>query len=132
MRDVRTALRAFLLVSLVGLAGCLAAAAAGAGGAMVLTGHTAEAIVDRPVDDVARVAEEVMADEDIEVIDTRTEDRGAKRVYEGDRGDLDVTVTIERDDEATKVGVEAQRNAARWDDDYARSLLAKIIERAGA
>jgi len=125
------ALRTLLLGSLLASAGCLAAAAAGAGGAIVLTGHTAEAIVDRPVGEVAGVAEAVMAAEEIEVVDTRTEDRGAKRVYEGDRGELDVTVTIEEDDEGTKVGVEARRNAARWDDDYARSLLAKIIERAG-
>lgn len=132
MRNIRIALRTLLSVSLLASTGCLAAAAAGAGGAIVLTGHTAEAIVDRPVAEVAEVAEAVMAAEDVEVVDTRTEDRGAKRVYEGDRGDLDVTVTIERQDEGTKVGVEAQRSAARWDDDYARSLLAKIIERAGA
>lgn len=132
MSTIRTTGRTLLLVSLTGLAGCLAAAAAGAGGAIVLSGHTAEAIVERPVDEVASVAEAVMAEEDVEVIDTRTEDRGAKRVFEGDRGDLDVTVTIEREDEGTKIGVEAQRSTARWDDDYARSLLAKIIERAGA
>lgn len=131
MIGMRKLARGALLIPVAALAGCLAAAAAGAGGAIVLTGHTAEAIVERPVEDVAAVAEEVMRDEEIEVTDTRTEDRGERRVYEGVKGDLDVTVTIEREEAGTQVGAEAQRGPASWDDDYARSLLAEIIERTG-
>lgn len=110
------------------LTGCLAAAAAGAGGAIVLSGHTAEAIVERSVDDMVSAAEAVLSDEGIDVTDTRSENSGERRVLEGDKGDLDITVRVERADEGTKVGVSARRNAAQWDDDYARSLLANIIE----
>lgn len=117
----------FLLLAL-GVSGCLAAAAAGAGGAIVLSGHTAEAIVERSVADMASAAEAVLEEQGIDVTDTRNENSGARRVLEGDKDDLDITVKIERVDEGTKVGVEARRNAAQWDDDYARSLLADIIE----
>jgi methylthioribose-1-phosphate isomerase len=110
------------------MAGCLAAAAAGAGGAIVFTGHTAEAIVDRPVPEMASVAEETMRADGIDVTDTRSENSGAKRTFEGEKDGTDVTVTIQRTDEGTKVGVVARKSAASWDDDYARSLLAKIIE----
>lgn len=126
-RSIRTAGRGFLLLLTASLTGCLVAAAAGAGGAIVLSGHTAEAIVDRPVADMASVAEQVMQDDGVDITDTRSQDSGAKRVLKGEKGDLDVTVTIQRTDDGTKLGVEAQRNAARWDDDYARALLAKII-----
>lgn len=125
---VRTAGRGFLLILTAGLTGCLVAAAAGAGGAIVLSGHTAEAIVDRPIDEMAGVAEQVLADDGVSITDTRSQDSGAKRIFEGEKGNLDVTVTIQRTEEGTKLGVEAQRNAASWDDDYARALLAKIIQ----
>lgn len=124
---VRTAGRGVLLILTAGLTGCLVAAAAGAGGAIVLSGHTAEAIVDRPVEEMASVAEQILADDGVSITDTRSQDSGAKRIFEGEKGNLDVTVTIQRTKEGTKLGVEAQRNAASWDDDYARSLLAKII-----
>lgn len=120
--------RALFLLLALGVSGCLAAAAAGAGGAIVLSGHTAEAIVERSVADMASAAEAVLEEKGIDVTDTRNENSGARRVLEGDKGDLDITVKIERVDEGTKVGVEARRNAAQWDDDYARSLLADIIE----
>jgi len=126
-RSMRTAGRGFLLLLTASLTGCLVAAAAGAGGAIVLSGHTAEAIVDRTVPDMAAAAEQVMQDDGISITDTRSQDSGAKRVLEGEKDDLDVTVTIQRTDEGTKLGVEARRNAASWDDDYARALLAKII-----
>lgn len=119
--------RGLLLLLTAGLSGCLVAAAAGAGGAIVFSGHTAEAIVDRPVGEMANVAEQVMEAEGVRVTDTRSQDSGSRRVYEGEKDELDITVTIEQDAAGTKIGVEARRSAASWDDDYARSLLAKII-----
>lgn len=126
-KSMRAAGRGLLLILTASLTGCLVAAAAGAGGAIVLSGHTAEAIVDQPVEEMAGVAEQVMRDDGVDITDTRSQDSGAKRVLKGEKGDLDVTVTIQRTDEVTKLGVEAQRSTARWDDDYARALLAKII-----
>jgi hypothetical protein len=126
----RAALRAVAAVTLIlttGLTGCLVAAAAGAGGAIVFSGHTAEAIVERPVADMTTVAEQVLQAEGIEITDSRSEDSGDRRTLKGEKDDLTVTVKIERTDDGTKIGVEAQRDAARWDDDYARTLLARII-----
>ena len=127
-RCVRTVFRGIVLALTVSLTGCLVAAAAGAGGAIVFSGHTAEAIVDRSVDEMADVAERVMAAEGVRVTDMRSQDSGNRRVYRGEKDDLDITVTIERDESGTKIGVEAQRSTASWDDDYARALLAKIID----
>lgn len=123
----RALARSAALLLTTGLAGCLAAAAAGAGGAIVFTGHTAEAIVDRSVAEMANVAETTMQSDGIDITDTRSENSGAKRTFEGEKGGTDVTVTIQRTDEGTKVGVVARKSAASWDDDYARALLAKII-----
>lgn len=123
----RIVIRGMVLVSTVGLSGCLFAAAAGAGGAIHFSGHTAEAIVERSVDDMALAVAETLAAEAIEVTASHNEDSGAKRSFEGTKGDLDVRVSLERDGMGTKVRVSAQRNAASWDDDYAAMLLAKII-----
>jgi hypothetical protein len=123
----RAVIRGFMLVLTAGLSGCLVAAAGGAGGAIALSGHTAEAIVERPVADMASVAEQVMEAEGISITDSSSEDSGGKRSFEGKKDDLDVTVTIERTDAGTKLGVVARRSAVSWDDDYARALLAKII-----
>jgi hypothetical protein len=123
----RAVIRGFILALTAGLSGCLVAAAGGAGGAIVLSGHTAEAIVERPVADMASVTEQVMEAEEISITDSRSEDSGARRTYEGKKDDLDVTVTIERTDAGTKLGVVARRSAVSWDDDYARALLARII-----
>jgi hypothetical protein len=123
----RMVIRSMALVSTVGLSGCLFAAAAGAGGAIHFSGHTAEAIVERSVDDMAGAVARTLAAEGIEVSASHNEDSGAKVSFEGAKGDLDVRVSLERDGVGTKVRVSAQRNAASWDDDYAKELLAKII-----
>lgn len=123
----RMVTRSMVLISTVGLSGCLAAAAAGAGGAVHFSGHGAEAIVERSVDDMALAVAQTLAAEAIDVTASHNEDRGAKLSFEGEKGDLDIRVLLERDDAGTKVTVSAQRNAASWDDDYAAALLAKII-----
>ncbi|MDH3298587.1 MAG: hypothetical protein OEM23_00720 [Gemmatimonadota bacterium] len=124
---MRTVKLGMMLATTAGLSGCLFAAAAGAGGAIALTGHTAEAIVARPVSDMADAAERVLGEEQVAITASRTEDSGATRVFEGRKGDLDVTVTIEGNENGTRLRVSAQRSVASWDDDYAKELLAKII-----
>lgn len=113
----------------VGLPACVVAAAgAGAGSAIHFSGHTAEAIVEQPLPNMESAAERVLRAEEIEISESRSEDKGAKRTYEGKKGDLDVTVTIEREGEAgSKVRVTARRSLVSWDDEYAKQLLAKII-----
>jgi len=127
VRGIKAVKLGVTLLGVVSLSGCLLAAAAGAGGAIHFSGHTAEAIVDRSVDDMSTAAEGVMASEGVAVSASHNEDSGATRTYEGKKGDLDITVTIERSGGGAKVRVSAQRNTASWDDDYAKELLAKII-----
>lgn len=109
-------------------AGCLAAAAAGAGGGIYFSGHNAEAIVDRPVSAMVARAEAVLRAENVAITESSTQESGDKREMKGTQGDLDITVSVEREEGgATKVRVSARKNLVSWDDDYARELLAKII-----
>jgi hypothetical protein len=116
-----------MLLGAVSLSACLVPIAAGAGGAVFLSGHTAEAIVERSVTDMSSAAETVLASEGVAISASHTEDSGATRSFEGRKGDLDITVIIEREEGGTKLRVTAKRNSASWDDDYAKALLAKII-----
>ena len=124
---MRAVTRSMMFVLTAGLSGCLLAAGAGAGGAVLFSGHTAEAIVERSVDDMASVAERVLSEEQVAISATSSEDSGGTRTYEGKKGDLDVTVMIERTAGGARIRVRAQRGTASWDDDYAKELLAKII-----
>lgn len=125
-RAVQWTLAGMLAVSLP--ACVVAAAGAGAGGAIHFSGHTAEAIVDRSLTSMESAAEGVLRAEEVEISASHSEEKGAKRTYEGKKGDLDVTVTIEREGDAkSKVRVTARRSLVSWDDEYAKELLAKII-----
>lgn len=115
-------------ISAASLPACLAAAAAGAGGGIYFTGHTAEAIVEQSVDDLSERAQNVLRAESVEITESSSQESGAKQEFKGTKDDLDVSVTIERDEgSSTKVRVSARKNLVSWDDDYARELLAKII-----
>lgn len=45
---------------------------------------------------MANVAKQVMRDDGVSITETRSQDSGAQRIFEGEKGDLDVTVTIQR------------------------------------
>jgi hypothetical protein len=110
--------------------GCLAAAAAGAAGGVYLTSRGAEAVVEGSVSDVAARAQSVMGEMNIVKEDESTEDQGAKHVFKGKDGDLDVTIDISRETEkTTKVEVTARENLAEWDKDYAKRVLNRIVEK---
>ena len=110
--------------------GCLAAAAAGAAGGVYLTTRGAEAVVQGSVDDVAGRAEAVMGEMGIVKEGESTEDQGAKHVFKGKQGDLDITIDINRESSTTtKVEVTARENLAEWDKDYAKEVLNRIVEK---
>lgn len=110
--------------------GCLAAAAAGAAGGVYLTSRGAEAVVQGSVDDVAGRAEAVMGEMGIVKEGESTEDQGAKHVFKGKQGDLDITIDINRESSTTtKVEVTARENLAEWDKDYAKEVLNRIVEK---
>ena len=124
-RQLSLALAAALLST-----GCLAAAAAGAAGGVYLTTRGAESVVEGSVDQVATRAEAVMGEMGIVKEGESTEDQGDKHVLKGKRGDLDVTIDINRESATTtKVEVTARENLAEWDKDYAKEVLNRIVER---
>lgn len=118
----------FLLLALALLStGCLAAAAGAAGG-IYLTSRGVESLVAAPVDQVAANAEAVMSEMAIVKNGESTENDGDKHVLKGKKGDLDVTIDIERESDSTsKVEVTARENLAEWDKDYAKEVLNRVV-----
>jgi hypothetical protein len=114
------------------VAGCVAAgaAAAGAGAGIYLTSRGAESLVEAPIDQTATRARAVMEEENIVPDASSTENGGDKRELKGKKGDLDITIQMERkSDKTTRVEVSARKNLAEWDKDYAQHLLSRIIEK---
>ena len=122
---------ALALALMLPVTGCVAAAAAaGAGAGIYLTSRGAESLVESSVDQVATRAQAVMSAEGI-VPDASSSERGGdKREFKGKKGDLDVTIQLERESgSTTRVEVTARKNLAEWDKEYAQQLLSRIIEK---
>jgi hypothetical protein len=122
---------ALVLGLIVPATGCVAAAAAaGAGAGVYLTSRGAESLVESSVDQVAARARAVMTEEAIVPDASSTENGGDKRELKGKKGDLDVTIQIERKDpKTTRVEVTARKNLAEWDKDYAQQILSRIVQK---
>jgi peroxiredoxin family protein len=123
---------ALALALILPTTGCLAAtaAAAGAGAGIYLTSRGAESMVESSVGQVATRAREVMSEESIVIDESNTEKGGDKREIKGKKGDLDVTIEMERKtDKTTRVEVTARKNVAEWDKDYAQHILQRIVEK---
>jgi hypothetical protein len=59
-----------------------------------------------------------------------TENQGDKQELKGKKGDLDVTISVERESSTTaKVEVTARENLAEWDKEYAKEVLNRIVEK---
>jgi hypothetical protein len=112
-------------------AGCVAAAAAaGAGAGIYLTSRGAESMVEGSIEQVATRAQAVMVEEGITPEGSSVEDGGDTREFKGKKGDLDVTIQLERKGSGTtRVEVAARKNVAEWDKEYAQQLLSKIVEK---
>lgn len=122
---------ALVLALAAPLPGCVAAAAAGAGAAtgMYLTTRGAASTVAAPVNEVAARARSVFVAEGVQLDATSMEDKGDSREIKGKKGDLDITVSMERESETTtKTEVTARKNVAEWDKDYAQHLLDRIVK----
>jgi hypothetical protein len=126
----RTRARWALLLGLTGaLSGCLAAAAAGAGAGIDLTSRGAESIVNGSVDEVAARTRAVLKSEGVTIDATSMENSGDNRQTKGKKGDLDITVSMERQSPTTtKTEVSARKNLAEWDKRYAQRILDKIVK----
>jgi hypothetical protein len=123
---------ALVLALILPVTGCVAAAAAaGAGAGIYLTSRGAESLVDNSVDNVAARAQAVMSEEGIVPDASSTEDGGDKRAFKGKKGDLDVTIELERKSPtSTRIEVTARKNLAEWDKEYAQQLLSRIVEKS--
>jgi hypothetical protein len=120
----------FLLAVALPSTGCLAAAAAGAAGGVYLTSRGAESVVQGSVDQIAGRAEAVLSEMAIVKEGESTEDQGDQQVLKGKKGDLDITIDIQRESESTaKVEVTARKNLAEWDKEYAKDVLNRIVQK---
>lgn len=127
-----TAVRWALMLGLVlPTAGCVAAAAAaGAGAGVYLTTRGAESMVEGSVSDLSARARAVLNEEGIVLDESNMESGGDKREFKGKKGDLDVTIQLERKSgSTTRVEVTARKNLAEWDKEYAQQLLSRIVEK---
>ena len=122
---------ALALALMLPATGCVAAAAAaGAGAGIYLTSRGAESLVESSVDQVAARAQAVMREEGIVSDASSSESGGDNREFKGKKGDLDVTIQLERESgSTTRVEVTARKNLAEWDKEYAQQLLSRIIEK---
>jgi hypothetical protein len=111
--------------------GCVAAAAAaGAGAGIYLTSRGAESMVEGSIDDVSARARAVLNEEGIALDESNFAKGGDKREFKGKKGDLDVSVDLERKgSNTTRVEVSARKNMAEWDKEYAQQLLQRIVEK---
>jgi hypothetical protein len=132
IKSMTTAKWALALALVLPTAGCVAAAAAaGAGAGIYLTSRGAESIVEGSIDDVAARTREVLKEEGIVLDEANFDQGGDKRQFKGKKGELDVTVDLERkDDNTTRVEVTARENLAEWDKEYAQELLSKIVQKS--
>lgn len=123
---------AVALALILPTAGCVAAAAAaGAGAGIYLTSRGAESLVDNSIDQVAGRAQAVMSEEGIVADASSSEKGGDKREFKGKKGELDVTIELERKSSATtRVEVTARKNLAEWDKEYAQQVLSKIVQKS--
>ena len=126
-----TAKWALVLALALPSVGCMAAAAAaGAGAGVYLTTRGAESFVEGSLENVSDRAKAVMAEEGIALNESDSKEDGEKLELTGKKGDLDVSIELDREDSnTTKVEVSARENLAEWDKDYAQKLLSKIIEK---
>jgi hypothetical protein len=122
---------ALLLALSLPTAGCVAAAAAaGAGAGIYLTTRGAESMVEGSIDDVSARARAVMNEEGIVLDESNMENGGDERQFKGKKGDLDVTIDLQREgSNTTRVEVSARKNMAEWDKEYAQQLLSRIVEK---
>lgn|SRR5690242_61830 len=107
---------------------CVAAAAAGAGGALYVTSRGAESLVQGQPSQVAPRVTAAFSAFQIEQTGNSTENGGDKQEFKGTKGDLEVTVSLERKSPTTtNVEVTARKNLAEWDKDFAKQVLQKIV-----
>ncbi len=117
-----------LVLAVAAAPGCVAAAAAGAGGALYVTSRGAASLVQGQPSDVAPKVTAAFSEFQIQQTGSSTDNGGDKQEFKGTKGDLDVTVSLERKSPTTtNVEVTARKNLAEWDKDFAKQVLQRIV-----
>ena len=131
LKSMTQAKWALALMLALPTAGCVAAAAAaGAGAGIYLTTRGAESMVEGSIDDVSARARAVLNEEGIVLDESNMKSGGDEREFKGKKGDLDVTIELQREGpSSTRVEVTARENLAEWDKEYAQQLLSRIVEK---
>ncbi len=126
---MKTLNRVMLLLAVAAVPGCIAAAAAaGAGGAVYVTTRGAEAVVEGQPASLEPRIRAALTHYNVSVTGTSTENGGDKHSWEGKAGDLEVSVTAERQSPTTtKLTVTAKRNVADWDKEFAEQVLQRVV-----
>jgi hypothetical protein len=82
------------------------------------------------VADTQKHTQQVFRDLGIDQTASSTEKSGAQQTLKGQKGDTEVTVTINRTDAAmSHVEVTANQGALKWNKDYARNVLSSIVQK---
>lgn len=128
-----THLRGMLLVAAVALlsAGCMAAAVAGAGAAagIHMTGNNATSTVQGSLAAVDTRTQAVLSEMGITVDERKQETSGYE--YKGSAQGMEIRVELDAmADGMTQVKASARKNAVEWDNDYARDIVQRIVQRS--
>jgi hypothetical protein len=118
-----------LALTPVTVSGCfLVAAGAGAAGAIAFTNRGAQSDVAGSVDEVFARATTAFEGAGIRETGRSTEESGTKRRLVGSKGELEVTVELERSTSTTtRVEVIARKSAVEYDKDLAKDVLGRIL-----
>ena len=120
-----------LALAVAGGTGCSShagAAAAGAGAAYYLTSRGAEGFAQGNMDQVAARIPGVMSAMGITPSGTENNSGGAEREFKGTVNGMDVNIELEKKTETeTLVQVTANTGTLRYDKDYARQVVERIV-----
>ena len=109
------------------------AAAAGAGAAYYLTSRGAEGFAEGNMDQVAARIPGVMSSMGITPSGTENNSGGAEREFKGTVNGMDVNIELEKKTETqTLVQVTASTGTLRYDKDYARQVVERIVTSASS
>jgi hypothetical protein len=130
----RLAVLGLLNVLAVTLSGCAAAViGAGAGGAgmAAYTERGAKADLKGTISALRSNVEAVYREKGLTIYERTTKDEGAQELIRGKAGNFDVTTTLTSSGQnLVHVDVVAREDTLKWNKDYAKDLLARIIARA--
>ncbi|HXE57965.1 MAG TPA: hypothetical protein VNK43_08185 [Gemmatimonadales bacterium] len=120
------------LVAISALGGCVAAAAgAGAAAGIYLTSRGAESLVRGSTDEVVARTRTAFSQLGIEETGYEKDEGGDEQELRGTKGDLEITVGLEREGPTTtRVEVVAKRGTVQWDKDYAKDVLSRIVDQS--